>query len=140
MRAVVVMPVHRPAAAQLAAAGAHVVGQRAAHGGEVDDGGVGRVEGGDAGRVRLDLAQPVGVESADAGHPVGARAALELVEGGQLVGAQRDDELAHAPDVDAALLAVGDHPRGAVDAQARLQRAAARSRCPPWMTPLLCEL
>ena len=94
MRAVVATLGHREAAAQLAAGRTHVVGQRAADGGEVDDAGAGRVQGGDAGRVRLDLAQPVGVEAADAGHPVGARTALELVEGGQLVGAQGDDELA----------------------------------------------
>ena len=102
---------------------------RAADRAEVDDPGAGRVQRGDARRVRLDRAQPVAVQAPHAGHAVGVRAALELVERGQLVGAQRDDELADPAHVDRVGLAVGVHPRRAVDAQARLQRAAARSRC-----------
>ena len=57
------------------------------------------------------------------GTPLAARPALELVERGQLVAAQRDDQLADPPHVDRVGLAVGVHPRGALDAQPRLQRA-----------------
>ena len=79
------------------------------------------------------------------GTCVGAAAALELVQARELALVQRDDDLAAALDGDAALLAVVVQARGALDAQARLQRArlvvdagvddpgvvAGLARCPP---------
>jgi hypothetical protein len=50
----------------------------------VDDAGRGRVQRGEPARVRLELADPGGVEASQPGDAVGAPAALELVEGGQL--------------------------------------------------------
>ena len=61
-----------------------VVGHRRGHGAVVDDAGRRRVQRRDAGRVRLDLAQLVGADPAQARHLVGAAAPLELVEAGQL--------------------------------------------------------
>ncbi len=112
-----------PAEAQLAAGRAHVVGQLRADGPEVDDPGVRRVQRRDARRVRLDLAQAVGVQPPHARHAVGVRAPLDLGERRQLAVAEGDDELADAVDRDAVALAVRVHPRGAVDAQLGLQRA-----------------
>src|SRR5947199_286533 len=63
-----------------------------------------------------------GAPAAQAGDRVGASAALELVQARALALVQRDDDLAAALDGDAALLAVVVQPRGALDAQARLQR------------------
>jgi hypothetical protein len=80
------------------------------------------VQGGDAGRVRLELAQPRGVDPPQAGHAVGLAAPLELVQAGELALVQRDDHLAAALVRDPALLAVARQLAHALDAQARLQR------------------
>src|SRR5204862_4744430 len=108
---------------QLAARAAHVVGHRPRHRAEVDDPGVGRVQAGDACAVRLELADLLGAQAAQARHLVGAAAALELVEARELALVQGDDDLAAALDGDAALVAVVVQARGALDAQARLERA-----------------
>ena len=65
--------------------------------------------------LRPDPLQPRGA--------VGAAAALELVEPGQLLGASGDDHLPVAPGLDPALGAVDVEGGGALDAEARLQRA-----------------
>ena len=82
---------------------AHVVGHGARDGAEVDDAGVGRVQAGDARAVGLELGDLLGAQAAQAGHLVGAAAALELVQARQLALVQRDDDLAAALDGDAAL-------------------------------------
>ena len=79
--------------------------------------------GPDAGGVGLELGELRGAQAAQAGHRVGAAAALELVQARELALVQGDDDLAAALDGDAALLAVVVQARGALDAQARLQRA-----------------
>ena len=63
-----------------AAAGLQLRGERAGDAGEVDDPGLRRVQPGDPGGVRLELADPVRADAPQAGHAVGAAAALELVE------------------------------------------------------------
>ena len=75
------------------------------------------------GRVRLDLAQPRGVEPPQPRHAVGDPAPLELVEPGQLVLAERDDQLPARVVADPALLAVGAQLAHPLDAQPRLERA-----------------
>ena len=52
------------------------------------------------GRVRLDLAQLVGVDAPQARHAVRPAAALELVERGELRAVERDDQLAAPLDGD----------------------------------------
>ena len=69
---------------QLAARAAQVVGQRPRHGAEVDDPGVGRVQGGDARAWGSSSAISSAPQAAQARHAVGAAAALELVEARQL--------------------------------------------------------
>ena len=113
----------RPVAAQLAARGGHVGGQPVADRAEVDDPRAGQVQRRDPGRVRLDRPHAVGVQAPHAGHAVGVRAPLELIERGQLAGRERDDQLADPPHLDRVRLAVGGQPRRACDAQPRLQRA-----------------
>jgi hypothetical protein len=115
--------VHGAARDDAAARRLHVLGERAGDGREVDHAGGGRVQAGDARDVRLDLAQLRPGEPAQAGHPVGGAAALELVEAGELLLVEGDDELAVAAGGDPADVAVLVQPAGAVDAQAGLERA-----------------
>ena len=91
---------------------------------EVDDPGLGRVQGGEPGGVRLDLAQP-GARRPGAAPARRWRdpAALELVEALELVLGGGDDQLAAAGRRDPALVAVRVQLPRPGDAEARLQRA-----------------
>lgn len=89
---------------------------------EVDDSGARRVQPGDPGHVRLDLAQLAGRNRVKSRHAVLDPAALELGEPPELALAGRDDQLARAQGGDPALLAVGVELGGAGDAESRLQR------------------
>src|SRR3954453_13011918 len=101
---------------------ADVVGERFGDPREVDDAGL---RGGQrlyARRVRLDLAQPVGVEAPKARHAVRVAASLELVEAGQLALVEGDDQLAAALRLDPARVAVLVERTRALHAQRGLQR------------------
>ena len=112
------------AAVDLAARRPHVVGQRVRDAGEVDDRRRGRVQRRDAGGVRLDLAQPVRVEPAQArGRRSPRRGAASSSSPGSSDSSRRDDHLAAALVGDAARVAVLGQLAHALDAQARLQRA-----------------
>ena len=113
---------HRVAEAHLAAARGHVVGQRPRDGGEVDDAGGGRVQGGDAPHVGLDVGQRVRAQAAQARHAVRAGPALELVQPPQLVRPDGDDDLARARQGDAVLGAEGLQELAAPAAEPGLQR------------------
>jgi hypothetical protein len=115
--------VDRCAADDLSALRADVVGERAGDPGEVDAGGMGRVQRRDAGGVRLDGPQARRVEPAQPRHPVGGSTALELVERGQLAPVERHDQLPAALICHAPRLAVLGQLRGSRDAQPRLERA-----------------
>jgi hypothetical protein len=108
---------------QLGTLRSDLVGERASHGSEVDDPGVGRVQARDPRAVRLELGDLLGAQPPQARHAVGRAAALELVEALELSFMQRDDHLAAALDIDAAFLAVGVQAGCALDAHPRLQRA-----------------
>jgi hypothetical protein len=107
----------------LAAGGAHVVGERAGDRLEVHDRGLGRVQRLDAAHVRLDLRDLAGGNPPQALHPVGGAAALELVELRPLGLRHRDDQLAVAAGGQAARLAVVVELARALGAQAGLERA-----------------
>ena len=87
---------HRDARVDLGAEPADLGGHRSCDRGEVDDAGLGGVERGDSGGVRLDLAQLRRAEAAQPRDAVRATSAGELVQGGQLGLVERDDELAAA--------------------------------------------
>jgi hypothetical protein len=89
-----------------AAAVANVAGQGCGDGAEVDDTCLGRVQRGEPAGVWLDLRDLLRPEPAQAADAVGGAAALELVEPRQLLRLRRDDQLALAAGLDAALLAV----------------------------------
>ena len=82
----------------------------------------GECKPGDAGGMRLDLADPGGIDASQAGHAVGRRPALELVEAPELVLGGGDDQLPGPTGVDPVLVAVVVELAGAGDAQPRLQR------------------
>src|SRR5581483_6842000 len=88
----------------------------------VGDRGRRRVQPRDAGRVRLDLAQLVALDPAQAGDAVRGRAPLELAQAVELRRVERDDELAARLQRDRALLAVGAEQLHAAPAERRLQR------------------
>ncbi len=73
-----------------------VGGVRARDHAEVDDAGVGRVQRGEATRVRLDALELGALEPAQSRHAVGAPGARQLAQARQLGGARRDDQLAAA--------------------------------------------
>src|SRR3954451_1206983 len=81
------------------------------------------MEGGDARRVRLDLAQLVACETAQAGHTVLQPAPMELVEPPELALIRRDDYLAAALRANAVFVAERVHEVGAATAERRLQGA-----------------
>src|SRR5439155_22535045 len=100
-----------------AAGFAEVVRERAGHRDEVGDSRVRRVQRGEPARVRLDARQARGVEAFEAGHAVGAAAALELVERAELARLGGDDDLAAALVGDRVLLAERVELAGPLDAQ-----------------------
>ena len=73
--------------------------------------------------VRLDLGDLAAVDPAQPGDLVLATPPLELVESRQLGLVGGDDQLAVAPRLDPALVAVGVEQPGALDAEPRLERA-----------------
>jgi len=97
--------------------------QRARHPAVVDDRGVRRVDGAQAGGVGLDRPQFVGVDHPQARHAVGGAALQEPVEPRQLGLVGRDDHLADRLVRDAVLGAEVAQAAHARDAQARPQRA-----------------
>ena len=107
----------------LAAAGAHQLGEHLHDARVVDDAGLRDVQPGDAGDVRLELADLLGPEPPHAVEAVRAPAALELVERRQLASRRGDDDLAAALVRHAVLLAEAVHELAALDAVPRLQRA-----------------
>jgi hypothetical protein len=105
-----------------ASRGLDVARERTCHLGELDDARVRRVQSRQAAHVRLDLAQLVGVEPAQALDAVRAPAALELVEPRQLTLARCDDQLADPHRADTGVLAVGVQLARTLHAQPRFQR------------------
>ena len=85
------------------AGGLEVGGEGAGDRSEVDHSGRRGVEGGDPAGMRLDLAELVQIDPAQPGHPVGEAPPLQLGEPWQLRLPRRDDHLAGAAGVDAAL-------------------------------------
>ena len=106
----------------LAAGVAHVGGERLRHGAIVGDPGLRRVEPGDAGGVRLDLAQLVPLEPAKSRNAVRRRTALELAQPRDLGLVERDHELPALPQRDVALVAVRAQQLDAAAAEPRLER------------------
>ena len=115
-------PVHAVAQEHLAAGRAHVVGERPRDEREVDHGGLGRVERTETGHVRLELPEAGAVDELHARDPVLERASVEVIQAGQLLLGRRDHELPAAENGDPPLLAIGEQPLRAVDAERRLQR------------------
>src|SRR5207245_4060762 len=109
--------------ADRAAGAGHVLGIGGRHACVVNDAGLRRVQRGDPGGVRLDLAELVRVQPAQARYAVGGSPALELLQPQKLAGVGGDDQLAATLGRDAALVAVVVQLPGALHAQPRLQRA-----------------
>ncbi len=86
--------VHAAAGRNLRARPERVAGVGARHRGEVDDPRRGRVQTRDPARVGLELADLRGVHAPQAGDPVGAATALELLQAPELRGLGRHDQLA----------------------------------------------
>ena len=103
---------------QPGAAVAQASHEHGAHGAEVDDPGLGDVQGGDGRDVRLVLARLGGGQPRD-GQPVGEASLVEVAQGAQLGLLGRDDELA------------GDlvrDPLGTGEVEQRLRPGAAPAR------------
>lgn len=82
------------AQAQPATGGSELGRERPGDGRVVDDRRLRRVQRAHTGGGRLDLAQPVGVDEARAGHAVGHGAGVQVVEPGRLHLVEDDDHLA----------------------------------------------
>src|SRR5262249_46441570 len=100
----------------------HLAGEHLDDARIVDDPGLRNVEAGNAGHVRLKLADLLGAEPAHAVQPVGAPAPLELIERWQLGRPRGDDQLAAALVRHAVLLAQPVHEVATLHAVPRLQR------------------
>ena len=84
----------------------HVVGVRASDGDVVDDAGLRNVKSSQSASVRLEVGDLLPRQTSESIEPVGAAAALELVEPRDLVLAGGDDELAALLERNVFLLAV----------------------------------
>jgi hypothetical protein len=117
--------VHRASRDDLAAPLGDVLSVGGGHLREVDDAGVGRVQGGDADGVWLELANLLRADSTQSRHSVLDPAALELVQAVELSLGGGDDELARALGADPPRLAVLVELGGALHAESCLHRSWA---------------
>jgi len=111
-------------------------GERAGHGGVVDDAGFFNAKAGDPSDGRLEPGQLVWSDPPQARQPVGPATPLQLIEGRQLVGRGGHHELAAAVVRDGVLPAEPVHRLAALDAVGGLQRPRLVVQA-EWMTPLL---
>lgn len=106
----------------VAAAGLHFVGVRQRDATEVNDPSLRHVETANAGRVGLELADPVRLDVREPPEAVGEPAPLELRERSELAFVERDDELATELVRDPALVREPFDGFHSLAAQTRLQR------------------